>query len=270
MKWTAVCQPVFLALVLAWSGAVKFAGRDMRARVAGTALHRLLDGRYAVRAYATVGVIEIALAVTLATIPGPLPAVGAAALSTMFAGYLTYAVLAAPQSSCGCMGAAHAQVSWRSFTRVGLLLLSALAAATTDSPWWTASALRSSVLLVGEAIVFVALSAELDRYWLMPLRRLKARLTHPLAGAPQLVPLQASVSQLLRSDAYRQVAAILTSDVREHWDADEQWRILCYGARHEERTATAVFAVPLLQENPDTIRVSIVYDEEIIGVGGSA
>src|SRR5262249_5731398 len=101
------------------------------------------------------------------------------------------------------------------------------------------------------------------RYWLVPLRKLKVRLTHPLAGSQDVVPLHATVTQLQRSEAYRQVAPLLASDLREHWDADE-WRILCYSARYQDPPATAVFAVPRLRAQPAAVRVSIVDEDRTL------
>ncbi|MFF5073456.1 hypothetical protein ACFY2R_20225 [Micromonospora olivasterospora] len=69
-----------------------------------------------------------------------------------------------------------------------------------------------------------ALSPELDRRWLLPLRQLRVRLTHPLRGGSG-VPLLASVQQLQLSEAYRRVAPLLRSDVQEHWD-DGEWRFV--------------------------------------------
>jgi hypothetical protein len=107
--------------------------------------------------------------------------------------------------------------------------------------------------LAGAAV----LSAEFDPAWLVPLRRLRVRLSHPLAGTGFEVPLQSTVQQLQRSDAYRQVARLLVSDVREHWDEGE-WRLLCYTARRDGRAATAVFAVPRLRYEPAAVRVALV------------
>lgn len=106
--------------------------------------------------------------------------------------------------------------------------------------------------------LIVALSPEFDSAWLLPLRRLRARLTHPLRGGSG-VPLLASVQQLQLSAAYRQVAALLTSDVREHW-LEQSWRMVCYSARYQGRPATAVFAVPAVGAAPDQVRVALVDD----------
>ena len=47
--------------------------------------------------------------------------VAATALATGFLGYLAYARLAAPESSCGCLSTRRAPVTWRSFARAGVL-----------------------------------------------------------------------------------------------------------------------------------------------------
>lgn len=161
MMWIATVQPVFLAAVLTWSGGIKLAGGGTRTRVAGTALHRLLGGRLAVPAYLAAGTVEVALAVALLAVPGRPAAVGAAALATGFLGYLSYAAIAAPQSSCGCLSAAHAPVSWRAFARAALLLVAALVAAVADAAWWSSlPPVGTAVVLAGEAAVFLALSRE--------------------------------------------------------------------------------------------------------------
>ncbi|GAB3957201.1 hypothetical protein GCM10027614_71990 [Micromonospora vulcania] len=113
-------------------------------------------------------------------------------------------------------------------------------------------------MLLAELAVVVALSPELDHSWLLPLRRLRARLTHPLRGGSG-VPLLATVQQLQLSDAYRRVAPLLRSDVREHWD-DGDWRFVGHAARFQGRLVTAVFAVPLVDREPDAVRVAVVDD----------
>ncbi len=256
MLWIAATQPILLALVLSWSGRLKVA-----AGAAGAAaLRRLLGDRLATPAYRALGAVELALAAALLATPGRAAPVAAAVLAAGFLGYLGHAAVTAPQASCGCMGASRAPVSWRGHARAGLMLLAAVIAAVANVAWWSAVRPASGALLVAEAAAVLALSPELDRHWLLPLRRLRVRLTNPLAGGPDTVPLHATVIQLQRSEAYRRVAPLLSSDVREHWDV-EGWRIVCYGARYQDRPATAVFAVPRPRDEPAEVRVSIV-DEE--------
>ncbi|MBO0867315.1 MAG: hypothetical protein J2P15_02005 [Micromonosporaceae bacterium] len=250
MDAVAAAVPPLLAAVLVWSGVLKLVGSA--GQVAGTALHRLLarreqTGRHTVAVYRTVGVIELAVAAALLAVPGPAAPVAATVLALGFLGYLWYAAVAAPTSSCGCMGG-RAPVSWRSFARAGaMVILALLAAVAGTGGWWSvprpATAGAFAGALAGGGALIVAFSVELDRFWLLPLRRLRVRLPHPLGQARIGIPLQATVDQLQRSEAYRRVAPLLTSDILEHWDA-ERWRIVTYAARYQDRQLTAVFAVP--------------------------
>jgi hypothetical protein len=265
MTWLAQAQPLFLAGVFGWSGTSKTLGGDLVGRVAGTALHRLLGGRLAPAAYFLLGVAEIALAVTLLVAPGRPSAAAAAVLSAGFIAYLGYAAVAIPQASCGCLSKKKVRQSWRGFARAGLLTASATVAATGAPAWWHRQPLLQAVLLLlAEAALFVTLSAELDHLWLYPLRRLRVRLTHPLAGAPDVVPLQATVNTLVRSTAWRETSYLVASDILEHWDADGH-RILVYSARTPDGATTAVFAVPL-DGDADTIRFTLVDEEEALAM----
>jgi uncharacterized membrane protein YphA (DoxX/SURF4 family) len=261
MTWLAQAQPLFLAAVFGWSGTSKTLGGDLGGRVAGTALHRLL-GRLAPPAFLALGVAEMALAVSLLAAPGRLTAVAAAVLAGGFLVYLGYAAIATPQSSCGCLSKKKVRQSWRGFVRAGLLLVSAIVLATGAPAWWhRPRILPTALLLLAEAALFVTLSAELDHLWLYPLRRLRVRLTHPLAGAPDVVPLQATVTVLLRSAAWRETSQVVTSDILEHWDADDH-RILVYSARTPDGPATALFAVPL-DGDADAIRFTLIDEQQV-------
>jgi len=264
MTWTAQAQPLFLAGVLGWSGLAKAIDDDPRGRVADTALHRLLGGRLAADVFVALGIGEAVLALALLAAPGRPVALAAVALTVGFLAYLTYAAVATPQASCGCLGKKKVRLSWRSFARAGMLLAAALVTAFGAPAWWQSPPLLPLfLLLAGEAALFVALSAELDRLWLTPLRRLRVRVAPPLTGTPDVVPLQASISALVRSPAYRAMSAWLASDVLDHWDADG-WRLLVYGVRLPDRRATAVFAVPLAQARLDAIRVTLVDEEDTV------
>ena len=115
-------------------------------------------------------------------------------------------------------------------------------------------------MLAAGAVLIVALSPELDANWLLPLRRLRLRYRHPLAGRAFEVPLESTVQQLQKSAAYRSVVELLHSDVLDSWDEGE-WRILTYSARRDAGPATAVFAVPRLRYSPELVRVALVDDE---------
>jgi hypothetical protein len=261
MQWYASLQPPLVGAVLLWAASLKLFGRSAPQAARRSALARLVGKERAPAAYRTVAAVELAVAALLLLPPvHPAEAVAALALCTGMLAYLGYARLRAPDSSCGCMGERHTPVRPRSFARAGLLLIaSGLALAAVD--WWPVTLLERPFATVGvllvEVALVVALSPELDRQWLHPVRRARLRLRHPLANRPFEVPLAASVQQLQRSDAYRSVAGLLRSDVLDTWDEGD-WRILTYSARHESGAATAVFAVPLRDDDPDLVRVVLV------------
>ncbi|MET8231456.1 MauE/DoxX family redox-associated membrane protein [Micromonospora sp. NPDC005298] len=258
----AALQPLVVGVVLIWSARVKLLSPHAAQAANRSALARLVGQRRALPAYRLLGGVEVTLGALLLLPPVlRVEAVAATVLAAGFLAYLGWARRAAPDSSCGCLSARATPVSGRGTARAGLLLAAgALAVAATDG-WLPTLAGRpapgAAVLLVELAAV-VALSPELDRHWLLPLRRLRADLTHPLRGGSG-VPLLASVHQLQLSDAYRRVAPLLCSDVREHWDEGD-WRFVGHAARYQGRPVTAVFAVPLADREPDLVRVAVVDD----------
>lgn len=271
----AAIQAVLLAVVLAWSGRLKLADRSTRLRAAEGALGKLVGKGRAPLVYGAVGVVEIAIAALLlggglaGTVPAldTLPqfaAASAAVLSVGFLGYLGYVRLFAPTSSCGCVSARQSPVRARSFARAGMMLAAAMLSLLVGDSWvtgLTAHPVGCVALVVAELVAVVLLSPEADRSWLLPLRRLRARFRpHPLAGMAFDLPLASTLRQLQRSTAYQQVGALLRSDVIDSWDSDE-WRIVCYHARHGGAEKTAVFAVPRLRYEPDAVKVVFV-DEE--------
>lgn len=262
----AALQPLLVGAVLIWAARVKLFSRQAPAAAARSALVPLVGERRALAAYRLVGGAELAVGALLVLPPAwSSEAVAATALCGGFAGYLWYARRAAPTSSCGCLSARRAPVSWRGFARSGLLVLAGALAVTAGGHWVGAAVAEpylAVAVLLAEAAAVVALSPELDASWLLPLRRLRARLTHPLTNGYG-VPLLASVQQLQLSGAYRRVAGLLRSDVREHWEQDE-WRMVCYAARFQGRAVTAVFAVPRLRHDPAAVQVALV--DEATGV----
>lgn len=262
--WLAALQPLLVGAVLVWSGGFKVSGPRARRAAAGSALAKLLGAPRALPAYRAVGGVELVLG-TLMVLPPPWRAepIAATALCLGFLGYLVYAAVAAPQSSCGCMSARRTPLTWRGFARAVLLLAASALAIPTTTGWWPAARDRpgtAALVLLVEVAAIAGFSPEFDPRWLLPLRRLRTRLSHPLAGDPATTPLHATVTQLQRSEAYRRVASMLRSDVREYWDAAD-FRIMCFSARYGDRPATAVFAVPRLRDDPESVRVAIVDDE---------
>lgn len=261
LSWIAPLQPLLLGAVLLWSARLKLLSRHAPAQAARSALAPLLGAERALPAYRLVGAVEAALALLLLAPPAlPAEAAATAALSVGFAGYLAYARIAAPESSCGCLSATRTPVRWRSFARTGTLLTASLLALPSSTGWLDPlreRPLSGAALLLAEAAVLAALSPELDHLWLDPVRQLKVRLTRPLPAGSFDVPLDSTVEQLQRSSVYRETAALLTSDVREHWDSDD-WRILVHTARYQGQEVAAVYAVPRLRYQPAAVRLVLV------------
>ena len=267
IQWLAGLQPAVVGGVLLWAGTVKLFGRSAPLAARRSALVRLVGPERVLGAYRLVGCVEVAVAVMLVLPPAhPAEAGAALGLGVGMLGYLAYARLVAPRSSCGCLGEKHAPVRWRSFARVGVLI-AAGGLAMTAVDWWAFPAVERPFATVGvllaEAALVVVLSSELDGAWLFPLRRFRIRLRHPLAGQPFEVPVESTVQQLHKSQAYRSVADLLRSDLLDTWDEGE-WRILTYSARQDVGGSTAVFAVPKQRYEPDLVRVVLVSDESVV------
>lgn len=260
LEWPASVQPLFIGGTLLWSGGLKGFGRSARRSAERSALASLVGEERALPAYRLTGAVELALAAVLLIPPAFFAeSAGAAVLGVGFLAYLAYAKIAAPDSSCGCLSKKRMPVTWRSFARAGLMLVAALVG-TQAGVWWGRGLTDrplTAVLLVAEVVVLVALSPEADRLWLLPLRRLRIRMNHPLAERSFEMPLESSLQQLLASPAYQQVSALIKSGLRESWDEDDM-RVLCYTAEYEGRNTTAVFAVPLLHYRPEDVRVALV------------
>ncbi|MFD0557959.1 MauE/DoxX family redox-associated membrane protein [Stackebrandtia endophytica] len=257
-------QAPLVGVVLLWSASVKLFTRRGRLRSQTTALSKLLGEQRAALAYRGLGGIEALLGLALLTPPlwWPKPA-AVIVMAIGFAGYLTYARIHAPESSCGCMSATHVPISWRGYSRAGWLLAAGILGLFANQFWFTALTGEPVVLaavMVGEAVLFIALSPEFDGAWLVPLRRLRVAVTDPLGGDNDSIPLDATVTRLHHSDLYRHVAPALRTDVHEHWDEDE-YRFITYGAEYDGSKATAVFAVPLRSDAPEPIRVALVNEE---------
>lgn len=256
----AALQPLLVGAVLIWAASLKLFSRQAATAAARSALSRLVGEQRALPAYRLVGGLELAVAALLVLPPAWWPeALAATALSIGFVGYLWYARRTAPTSSCGCLSAKRTPVSWRSFARSGLLVAASALAVPATTGWLDVVRARpylAGAVLLAEAVAVVVLSPELDWAWLVPLRQIRMRLTHPLTGGYG-VPLLASVQQLQLSSAYRRVASLLRSDVREHWEQDE-WRMVTYAAQYQGRAAVAVFAVPRLRHDPAAVQLALV------------
>lgn len=280
--------PLVLAGVLGPAGAGKLFGRGTARQAPRTALARLLrDGGRAALVLRVLGAVELLLAAALLAPPAtPLPGTAAALLGAGFLGYLGYARAAAPGSSCGCTARQDAPLTWRAFARAAAVLAGGVAAALAQQPWWTAAARRPAAalcLVLAATAALTALSADPDRRWRMPLRRLRLRIAgHPLAatgtpaaapavvplaaaGAPVAVPVAATVELLERSRAWQSASRVVRSALLDHWD-DGGWRILQFAGVHGGGTAArpvlVLFAVDAAASldtvREPTVRVSVI------------
>jgi hypothetical protein len=260
--------PLLLGVLLGWTGLAKLTSRTLLRTASESALMRLLHdvGRVSL-ALRALGALEAVLAVALLATPGwPVPGVAAAALGVGFLGYLGYARVTAPDSSCGCGGSAETPITWRTFTRAGLVVAGGLLAAVAAGTWWTAMADRplAAIGIVAAGLAVIAmLSTDLDHLWLLPLRKAKLRLLgHPLDGTAGPVPVAATVELLERSLAWGAAAPIVRSALIEHWD-DEGWRLLRYaGTCCGSRPVSVVFAIDVnatMDNSPaPAIRITVV------------
>ncbi|PNG91069.1 MauE/DoxX family redox-associated membrane protein [Streptomyces malaysiensis] len=289
--------PLVLAGVLGPAGAGKLFGRGTARQAPRTALARLLrDGGRAALVLRVLGAVELLLAAALLARPtSPLPGAAAALLGAGFLGYLGYARTAAPGSSCGCTARQEAPLTWRAFARAAAVLAGGAAASLARQPWWTAAARHpatAACLVLAAAVALTALSADPERRWRMPLRRLRLRIAgHPLAatatatatavapattqvavppdaagapppvpftaaGARTAVPVAATVELLERSRAWQSVSRVVRSALMDHWD-DGGWRILqfagVYGGGTAARPVLVLFAVDAAA-SLDTVR----------------
>ncbi|MEU2685138.1 MauE/DoxX family redox-associated membrane protein [Streptomyces hygroscopicus] len=256
--------PLVLAGVLGPAGAGKLFGRGAARQAPRTALARLLrDGGRAALVLRVLGGAELLLAAGLVAPPAtPLPGAAAAVLGAGFLGYLGYARAAAPGSSCGCTARQDTPPTWRAFVRAAAVLAGGAAAALAQRPWWTAAARQPAAavcLVLAAAAVLTALRADPDRWWRMPLRRLRLRIAgHPLAatGASVAVPVAATIELLERSRAWQGASRVVRSALLDHWD-DGGWRILqfagVYGGGAAARPVLVLFAVDAAA-SLDTVR----------------
>ncbi|QKW06182.1 hypothetical protein HUT18_06970 [Streptomyces sp. NA04227] len=247
--------PLVLAGLLGWTGAVKAFGRGTARQAPKTALARMLrDSARATTVLRATGAAELLLAAGLLAAPGhPAPGVATAVLGAGFLGYLGYGRAAAPEASCGCSASEDAPVTWRAFARAGVVLAGGATVATAREEWWSplgSRPLGSAAFLAVAALVVVALSADLDRWWLLPLRRGRLRVFgHPLlatSGTGRVVPVAASVELLEGSLAWQAAAPVVRSALLDHWEADG-WRFLLFSGVHGQgasaRPVSVVFAL---------------------------
>ncbi|MDQ0989312.1 MauE/DoxX family redox-associated membrane protein [Streptomyces sp. V3I7] len=266
--------PVAVGGLLAWTGAAKLRSRSLQRQAADTALARVLnDVQRAVLVLRAVGTLELLLAAGLLLLPAAaFPGWATAALGTGFLGYLAHAKATMPESSCGCSAKDDDRITWRSFARAGLVVLGGLAALASSTPWWSQAGrqpLASVAFLAAWAAVVTALSSEVERRLLMPVRRLRVRIFgHPLVAYGDQVPVAASVELLENSLAWEAASPVVRSALVDHWD-DGGWRILrftgVHGSGAKARPVSVLFALDASSsmdttDNP-AVRVTVVDDD---------
>jgi hypothetical protein len=240
--------PLLLGVLLGWTGLAKLTSRTLLRTASESALMQLLhDVSKVALALRVLGAVETTFAAALLATPGwPAPGVAAAVLGVGFLGYLVYARITAPDSSCGCSASTSAPITWRAFARAGLVVAGGLLAAAATGTWWAAVAdrpLAALGLVVAGMAAIAMLSTDLDHLWLLPLRKLRLRLFgHPLEGTSGPVPVAATVELLERSLAWGAAAPIVRSALIDHWDHDG-WRILRYAGVCGSRPVSVVFAI---------------------------
>jgi hypothetical protein len=259
--------PLLIGALLIGSGTAKLFGRNLRRQATDSALVVILgDVRRAIAALRTVGGIELCVGVALIALPTwGFSAAATVLLGLGFVGYLGYARVRAPGSSCGCTANEAGPIGWRSFVRAGVVGLGGLVGFLGTEPWWHTLAGPPGL---AAAILLAALSIGLYPLWWLPFRRLRLRLLgHPLAstaGGAGDVPVVATVELLERSLAWQTAAPIVRSGLVEHWDVDG-WRVLRYTGVYESRPVSVLFAIDATATVPTTpepaIRVSVVDNE---------
>ncbi|MFG3197070.1 MauE/DoxX family redox-associated membrane protein [Streptomyces sp. NPDC048208] len=254
LSLTTGLVPLLLAGLLGWTGAVKALGANVARTAPKTALARMLSSsERAVLVLRVTGWAELLLAGALLAVPGSAwPGSATAVLGAGFLGYLGYGRARAPESSCGCSASEDTPVTWRAFARAALVLAGGVTAAVARRTWWGALGdrpLASAVLLAIGVLVLFALSADLDRWWLLPLRRTRLRVFgHPLTGGhgAERVPVAASVELLENSLAWQTTSPVVRSALLDHWETDG-WRVLHYSGVHgegeEARPVAVLFAL---------------------------
>ncbi|MFJ6569280.1 MauE/DoxX family redox-associated membrane protein [Streptomyces sp. NPDC091292] len=251
---TTGLAPLVLAALLGWTGAVKLLSRGTVLQAPKTALARMLSSsERAVLVLRGVGAGELLVAAGLVAVPAsPLPGAAAAVLGAGFLGYLGYGRALAPESSCGCSANEDTPITWRAFARAGVVPVGGVTAAVAHTGWWPVVSDRpagSLGFLAAAAVVLIALSADLDRWWLLPLRRARLRVFgHPLfgTGSGERVSVAASVELLENSLAWQAASPVVRSALLDHWEQDG-WRILLfsgvYGTEASARPVSVVFAL---------------------------
>ncbi len=248
-KTLASFQPLLLGVVLLWAGIWKIFAPDAKEIASRSALSLLFQHKKIAQiVYRSVGFTEVGIGILLLLPPHYRWEIAVAAgLMAAFLIYLLVAAKLAPDKTCGCFGK-ETTISGRTVARTGLLLAFTLIGwqaqhfwmeSIAASPWYAG-------LLLLEILIIICLSPEIE--W----SRIKSfTSTSPQSQiysdcATAAVPLSTSLQELKESKSFQNLSNFLESELSEYW-REGCWRFLCFEADYQNRKATAVFAVPILE-----------------------
>jgi hypothetical protein len=248
MSWSDSLSALASGLAL-WPGVFLLAGGatkalDVRAGESGTGtvLARALPTRVPLRAaWTAVAGAELAVGgLVLAGVALPFSLLAAAA-GLAAAGLLSlWGVRHAPDTGCGCFGAARSEpVSPRTVVRAGVLCALALVAMLGGDGWFAALShplAVAAVLAVGAGLA--AATPELRP------RNARVRLREAV-WAHRPAPPRRTLERLRRSPLWADAREYLAADAPSEQWREGCWRYLAYPATYDGEAATAVFALYL-------------------------
>ena len=232
-------QSVIVGAIAGAAAVTKIADRDPERTVARTALARLIADRRASlwTWYALAGLELLAGVLACSRIAGRWSAAPVGILMVGALLYGSWAVRAAPDKSCGCLGRmSSAKVTRFTVARTGVFLAMA-ALGTTSSANWDGIVAHGG-LLVGvagltEFTLAVSLFPEVRDHF--------RRRTEPCETRQE--PLAQTLARLRAGSLWAAVAQHLeATEPADHW-RQACWRYLAFAATFEESPAIAVFAV---------------------------
>lgn len=251
-EFASVQAPV-LGGVLLTSAVLKFRRHADGSTAAQTALALLVGKDHARAAWLFIGFVEAMVAVSLFLLPGDrLPLVAAAGLMLSADVYVIWALRKAPTSSCGCFSS-DTTVSKRALLRTSCFLAAALLGAAYAHPWTSATPLTWPVL-AAELVIIAWLSDEIRRPIRAVAQIVELRLAYGIVWRNRAGQI---LSHLQASEVWRSLRPYLQSDRPNDTWREGCWRFVSFPAFCGGKTATAVFALPLLPRVA-TLRASVV------------
>ncbi|HET8906625.1 MAG TPA: MauE/DoxX family redox-associated membrane protein [Ktedonobacterales bacterium] len=259
----AALQALVVGLIFAWAGIWKVASSDARRLAMKSVLGKILPTpQMTVAAHVLVGIGELAVALLLLASPWYGLGFRVATVFTLgFLGYLALAWRIAPEQPCACIGGRATPLSRRSLLRA--ITLFALTLVGWDArEYWAAG-------LVAAPWVLLIILVEVFALWLLSpefgwtgvrlerriIRAARLRINPTCAGVP--IDWDAT-ERKLRTTAVFLLLAPSLSAITDRWRED-CWSFISFAASYENRTATAVFAIPTLFD-PQEVSAAVVDD----------